>query len=52
MVSYHGNLKNVCMCMYEYYTVILVPGNPLHSYHGNQMNVYVCITYFRSGACS
>ena len=30
----------VQLYMYLYYTVVLVPGNPLHNYHGN--HDYLC----------
>jgi hypothetical protein len=52
VVSMETHIMCVCVCMYEYYTVILVPGNPLHSYHGNWMNVCVRIMYFHSGTHS
>jgi hypothetical protein len=52
VVSMETHIMCVCVCMYEYYTVILVPGNPLHSYNGNWMNVCVRIMYFHSGTHS
>ena len=38
--------------MYVYYTVVLVPGDPLRSYRGNLKNTCVCILHYRNGACS
>ena len=29
--------------MFVYYTVVLVPGDPLRSYRGNVKSMYVCI---------
>jgi hypothetical protein len=29
--------------MFVYYTVVLVPGDPLRSYRGNWNSVYVCM---------
>lgn len=40
------------MCIYVYYTVVLVPSNTLRSYFGNLKNVCVFILYFHSGAHS
>ena len=31
------------MCIYVYYTVVLVPSDPVRSYHGNLKNVCVCV---------
>jgi hypothetical protein len=31
------------MCIFVYYTLVLVPGGPLRSYRGNVKSVYVCM---------
>ena len=44
------SMETRIMCMYIYYTAILVPGDPLCGYRGYVKRV--CILYFHSGACS
>jgi len=34
-------LVALIMCVYVYYTVVLVSGNPLSRYHGNLKNMYI-----------
>ena len=41
--------------MSVYYTVVLVPGDPLRSYRGNEKSVYVCMyvcMYVRMYVCT
>ena len=42
----------IWMCIYVYYTVVLVPGNSLCSYCGNLKNACVLVLYLHSGAHS
>jgi len=37
------SVESPIICMFVYYTVVLVPGDPLRSYRGNVNSVYVCM---------